>query len=220
MDWASANSIVAPISAGVFAPKSNATRAHIAAALMNYSRQQATPTAPTETDSTPSEGTKVLIAYFSATNNTESIANHLDAILDADLYEIIPEQPYTSANLNYNTDCCANREQNDSSAHPAISGNVENMEQYDVIFLGYPIWREQAPKIICTFLESYDLNGKTIVPFCTSGSSGLASSVRDIRTVLPDVTVLDAVGVQKPGMDTSLSTAQATVETWLGSLEY
>ena len=130
----------------------------------------------------------MLIAYFSATNNTEGIANHLDAILDADLYEIVPETPYTSADLNYNTDCRANREQNDASARPAISGSVDNMEQYDVIFLGYPIWRGQAPKIIYTFLESYDLSGKTIVPFCTSGSSGIGSSATNLRTLASSAT--------------------------------
>ncbi len=116
VDWASVNSIVVPASTGVFAPKSEASRAHIAAALMNYSRsQQTAPTTPAEP--VPSEGTNVLIAYFSATNNTEGIANHLDAILDADLHEITPEQPYTAADLNYNSDCRANDEQNDPSAH-------------------------------------------------------------------------------------------------------
>ena len=107
-------------------------------------------------------GKKILIAYFSATNNTGNIASHLEEILDADLYEIVPETPYTSGDLNYNDSSSrANREQNDASARPAISGGVEDMEQYEVLFLGYPIWWGQAPKIISTFLESYDLSGKT-----------------------------------------------------------
>jgi len=154
---------------------------------------------------------KILIAYFSATNNTEGIANHLDTILDADLYEIVPETPYTSEDLNYNSDCRANREQNDSGARPAITGSVENMEQYDVIFLGYPIWWGQAPKIISTFLESYDFNGKTIVPFCTSGSSPLGSSAENLQELTDSVTWLE--GHRFSGGD-----SQAAVESWVNGL--
>ncbi len=212
VNWASASNIVRPVSNGTFAPKSNATRAQVADTLMNYDRsQQAAPTTPTEPDPAPSEGSKVLIAYFSATNTTGGIANHLDAILDADLYEIVPETPYTSADLNYNTDCRANDEQNDPSARPAISGGVENMEQYDVIFLGYPIWWGQAPKIISTFLESYDLSGKTIVPFCTSGSSGIGSSATNLHSLAGDATWLDG---QRFGGGAS----QAAVESWVNGL--
>ncbi|MCI8438676.1 MAG: hypothetical protein HFF73_04060 [Oscillospiraceae bacterium] len=208
VDWASVNNIVAPASAGVFAPKSNATRAHIAAALMNYSRSQPAPVP----QPAPSEGRKVLIAYFSATNNTEGIANHLDAILDADLYEITPETPYSAADLDYNADCRANREQNDASARPAISGSVENVEQYDVIFLGYPIWWGQAPKIISTFLESYNLSGKTIVPFCTSGSSGIGSSATNLHALTSGATWMD-------GQRFSGGASRSTVEDWVDGLE-
>ena len=130
---------------------------------------------PTPTGETP-ENTdgKVLVAYFSATGHTETIAEYLQTALDADLYEIVPQEPYTADDLDYNTDGCrANREQNDDSARPAISGGVEDMAGYDVVFIGYPIWWGQAPKIVYTFLESYDFSGKTIVPFCTSGGSGM-----------------------------------------------
>lgn len=114
---------------------------------------------------------KTLVAYFSCTNNTKGVAEKLAQAAGADLYEIVPEVPYTSADLNYNSDCRANREQNDDSARPAIAGGVEDWDSYDVVFLGYPIWWGKAPKIIHTLLESYDWTGKTIVPFCTSGSS-------------------------------------------------
>lgn len=114
---------------------------------------------------------KALVAYFSCTNNTKAVAEKLAQAAGADLYEIVPEVPYTSADLNYNSDCRANREQNDPDARPAITGGVERWDSYDVVFLGYPIWWGKAPKIIHTFLESYDWVGKTIVPFCTSGSS-------------------------------------------------
>jgi len=212
VDWSANNNIVRPVSSGTFAPKSRATRAQVADALMNFDRiQQPTTTDPAEPDPAPSEDGRVLIAYFSATNNTESIATHLNTILDADLYEIVPETPYTSADLNYNTDCRANREQNDSSARPAITGSVENMEQYDVIFLGYPIWWGQAPKIISTFLESYDFSGKTIVPFCTSGSSGIGSSATNLHSLASAATWMD-------GQRFSGSASQATVESWVNGL--
>ncbi len=135
----------------------------------------------------------VLVAYFSATNNTEKIANHIKTTLgdQADVYEIMAETPYTSADLNYNTDCRANREQNDASARPAISGSVEDMAKYDVIFLGYPIWWGEAPRIISTFLESYDFSGKTVIPFCTSGSSGLGSSATHLHALASNANWLE-----------------------------
>ena len=119
----------------------------------------------------------ILVAYFSATNNTEGIAQKLAGGLDADLYEIEPEVPYTDEDLNYgDSSTRATQEQNDPDVRPEISGSVENMEQYEIVFLGYPIWWGQAPRIMNTFIESYDFDGKTIVPFCTSGSSGFGSS--------------------------------------------
>ena len=165
--------------------------------------------APGETDDGEK---KILITYFSATNNTEGIANHLAAILDAALYEIVPEETYTSADLDYNTDCRANREQNDANARPAISGSVDNMEQYDVIFLGYPIWWGQAPKIISTFLESYDFSGKTIVPFCTSGSSGIGSSAANLQPLASAAIWLD-------GQRFSGGASEAEVQAWADSLD-
>ena len=129
---------------------------------------------------------RVLVACFSATGNTREVARHLEAVLGADLYEILPEDPYTSEDLDYRSDeCRANLEQNDPAARPAIRGGVDNMGDYDAVFLGYPIWWGQAPKILHTFLESYDFTGKTIVPFCTSGSSGIGSSAENLRPLAP-----------------------------------
>ena len=154
----------------------------------------------------------VLIAYFSATGNTEHIAEHLAGILDADLYEIVPEAPYTSEDLNYsNSDCRANQEQNDPAARPAISGGVENMADYEVIFLGYPIWWGDAPKIVSTFLESYDFHGKTIVPFCTSGSSPIGGSASGLEALTSGATWLD-------GQRFSGSASWETVSQWVDSL--
>lgn len=125
--------------------------------------------------------TKILVVYFSCTGTTEYIAKYVAEILEADIYEIVPESPYTEADLAYYTDGRADQEQNDPDVRPAISGGVENMDEYDTIILGYPIWHGQAPRIISTFLESYDFSGKTIVPFCTSHSSGIGSSADNLH---------------------------------------
>lgn len=126
--------------------------------------------------------TNVLVAYFSATGTTEGVAENIAAGLNADLYEIVPQEPYTDADLNYNDDDSRSTiEMNDPDARPAIFGSVENMEQYDIVFIGYPIWWGEAPRIISTFVESYDFSGKTIVPFCTSGGSGIGSSAEDLE---------------------------------------
>lgn len=138
----------------------------------------------TASDGTTSDydRTNVLVAYFSATGTTEGVAENIAAGLNADLYEIVPQEPYTDADLNYNDDDSRSTiEMNDPNARPAISGSVENMEQYDIVFIGYPIWWGEAPRIISTFVESYDFSGKTIVPFCTSGGSGIGSSAEDLE---------------------------------------
>ena len=109
--------------------------------------------------------TKTLVVYFSCTETTEPLAEYAAEILGADIYEIVPSEPYTDTDLAYYTNGRADKEQNDPKARPEISGNVENMDNYDTIILGYPIWHGQAPKIIYTFLESYNFSGKTIAPF-------------------------------------------------------
>lgn len=132
---------------------------------------------------------KILVAYFSATGNTERIAQKLANGLGADLYKITPQQPYTSSDLNYgNSQSRSTLEMNDPSARPAISGTISNIDQYDLIFIGYPIWWGQAPRIISTFVESYDLSGKTLVAFCTSGVvasvKAMQPCARPLRTLL------------------------------------
>lgn len=210
--WARENGIISGMSGNRFAPKNNATRAQVATILMNYLQDDTVTPAP-DPEPTPDEGGKILVAYFSATGNTENIANHLDAVLDADLYEIVPQEPYTSADLNYSSsNSRAEQEINDPNARPAISGSVENMEDYDVIFLGYPIWWGQAPKVIYTFLESYDLDGKTIVPFCTSASSGMGSSATNMHALAPDANWLS-------GQRFSGSASQSTVANWVDGLD-
>ena len=133
--------------------------------------------------------TKTLVVYFSCTGTTELVAEYITEILGADSYQIVPEDPYTEADLAYYTNGRADQEQNDPNVRPAISGGVENMDEYDTIILGYPIWHGQAPRIISTFLESYDFSGKTIVPFCTSHSSGIGSSADNLHVLCADSTL-------------------------------
>ena len=148
---------------------------------------------PSESDTptpsiTPEPGSaeqgKSLIVYFSCTDTTKKIAEYMQEITGADIYRIEPEVPYTAEDLNYGAASTrATREQNDSSARPAITGKVENMAQYQNVVIAYPIWWGQAPRIISTFLESYDFSGKTIVPVCTSHSSGIGSSATNLHAL-------------------------------------
>ena len=139
-----------------------------------------------EEESTPVEesaaGPHILVAYFSATGTTKGVAENLAEALDADIYEIVPEEPYTTEDLNYNDRTTrATVEQNTPDVRPAIAGSVENMDQYDTVFIGYPIWWGDAPRIVSTFVEHYSFDGKKIVTFCTSGGSGIAASERTLR---------------------------------------
>lgn len=119
---------------------------------------------------------KTLVIYFSCTNTTENIANYIVDETSADTYKIEAAVPYTAEDLAYYTGGRADKEQADESARPQIANLPENLNSYNTIFLGYPIWHGAAPKIIYTFLESYDFTGKTIIPFCTSHSSNIGSS--------------------------------------------
>lgn len=165
------------------------------------------------TDNQDVQDHKVLVAYFSATGTTKGVAEHIANGLNADIYEIVPEDPYTDADLNYNDNNSRTTiEMNDPNARPAISGSVENMEQYDIIFVGYPIWWGEAPRIVSTFMESYDFSGKTIVPFCTSGGSGIGSSASNLERLTSGATWLD--GRRLNGSD-----SQDTVMEWVNGLD-
>ena len=120
---------------------------------------------------------KKLVAYFSASGVTAKVADMLADAVGADIYEIRPEVPYSKADLNWmNKKSRSSVEMNDKSFRPAIADTDAKIDQYDTIFLGFPIWWYVAPTIINTFLESYDLTGKTIVPFATSGGSGMGKT--------------------------------------------
>ena len=125
---------------------------------------------------------KTLVAYFSATGTTAQAAKLLAKAAGADLYEIRPAVPYTKADLNWMDDKSrSSLEMHDPSSRPAIAGRAENMDAYDRIFLGFPIWWYVAPALINSFLESYDFSGKTIILFATSGGSGFGKTVEGLK---------------------------------------
>lgn len=135
---------------------------------------------------------KTLVAYFSASGITAKTANTLATTIGADLYEIKPEVPYTSADLNWmDKNSRSTVEMKDKASRPAVSGKLANMADYDTVFVGFPIWWYVAPTIINTFLESYDLTGKTIVPFATSGGSGMGKTNDALKDSCPDSKLLD-----------------------------
>lgn len=137
---------------------------------------------------------KTLVVYFSCTGNTKSVSEKIAQLTEADLYEIVPERPYTDDDLDYNNDDCrANKEMNDDSARPEIGSEEIDLSGYDTVYIGYPIWWGTMPKIINTFLDFYDFSGKIIMPFCTSGSSGIAQSVSDIKNEEPDADVREGL---------------------------
>lgn len=166
-----------------------------------------------ETETPETQGSKVLVAYFSATGTTKGVAEHIANGLNAEIYEIIPEEPYTDADLDYSDNNSRSTiEMNDASSRPAISGSVENIEQYDIVFIGYPIWWGEAPRIVSTFVESYDFSGKTVVPFCTSGGSGVGSSATNLEQLTSGAAWME--GKRLNGGD-----SQDTVMEWVSGLD-
>lgn len=153
---------------------------------------------------------KVAIVYFSATGTTEKVAKYIKNTTNGDLIEIVPEEEYTSSDLNYgNNNSRANKEQNDSSARPKISNDID-VSNYDTIYLGYPIWWGDVPKIILTFLDSHDLSGKTVIPFCTSHSSGMSGSLSTLKNYNKNINWLDG---KRFG-----SASESEVSAWLSSI--
>ena len=130
---------------------------------------------------------KVLVAYFSCSGVTAKVAKTLAEMANADIFEIKPEVPYTKADLNWNDrNSRSSIEMNDQSIRPAIAEKLSNMADYVVVFVGFPIWWYIAPTIINTFLESYNFAGKTIVPFATSGGSGMGKTDDVLHAICPD----------------------------------
>ena len=158
------------------------------------------------------ESSKVLVVIFSRTGHTKPLAEYIAEDLNADLYEIEAKVPYTDDDIKYYTNCRADREQNDPSARPEIAGELPDVTGYDTVFIGYPIWHGQAPKIIYTFLEGVDLSGKTIIPFCTSHSSPLGTSAENLHPLAPDAAWME-------GRRFAIGTTAGEISEWVKSLD-
>ena len=137
--------------------------------------------AETDNETAAAEDSGTLVVYFSVTGNTKGVAEKIADITGADVYEIKAAEEYTSEDIDYNeSDSRATREQNDSSARPEIGSDEVSLEGYTTIYIGYPIWWGQEPRIMDTFVESYDFDGITVIPFCTSGSSDIGESGQNL----------------------------------------
>ena len=140
---------------------------------------------------------KVLVVYFSATGTTKGVAERIAAVTGGDLYEIVPAEPYSAADLDWNDKTSrTTKEQNDSSIRPAIGSNVVSLDGYSTVFIGYPIWWGEEPRIMDTFVESYNFSGKTMIPFCTSGGSGIGRSGKNLEENAKSGTWLDGKRLQ------------------------
>ena len=151
---------------------------------------------------------KSLVAYFSASGVTKKVAERLNEVVQGNLFEIVPEQPYTSADLNWtNPKSRSSVEMNDKSFRPAVKEKISDMGEYDIIYLGFPIWWYVAPTIINTFLESYDLAGKTVVPFATSGGSGMGRTNTELEQSCKGARL-------KEGKRFNINVKEAELKTW------
>ena len=162
--------------------------------------------------STPAEtGANALVVYFSWSGNTENVAKAIQSQTDSDIFEIVPATPYSD---DYNTVLDVAREEPRSNARPAISGSIENIEQYDVIYVGFPNWWGDMPMILYTFFDTYDLSGKTVALFCTSGGIGLSGTVNEVKSLEPNATVTQGLHIGSG----SSSNPDNAVSEWLNAL--
>ena len=155
--------------------------------------------APSEEASAPSgssapdkTGSNALVVYFSRSGSTKNVAEAIQTQTDADIFEIIPAEPYSD---DYDTVLNLAQEEQRDNARPAISRSIENLEQYDIIYVGYPIWWGDMPMILYTFFDTYDLSGKTVALFCTSGGSGRSGTVDTVKSLEPSAEVTDGLHI-------------------------
>ena len=208
VDWARANGIVNGVEDNRFLPQSSATRAQVATILRNYltMEEAGEPEAPA--------GSRVLVAYFSATGNTEAVAGYIAQATGGDLFEITPADPYTVDDLNWtdeNSRVVYEYENPDERDTELASDTPDGWEDYDVIFLGYPIWWYDAAWPVDGFVEANDFTGKTVIPFCTSSSSGLGESGSRLAE-------LAGAGDWLEGQRFPSGASQADVEAWVDGL--
>lgn len=154
---------------------------------------------------------KVLVAYYSATGTTENVAKEIASATNGALFEIKPEKEYTSEDLNWHdSNSKSSVEMNDMSSRPAIKNGRVNLDSIETVFIGYPIWWDQAPRVVNTFIESNNLKGKRIITFCTSGGSSIDGSTRTLRATYPDLEIVQGKCLN--------GTSESDVETWIKTL--
>ena len=210
VDWARANGIVNGRENNTFDPQGNATRAEVATILRGYLTMGA-PEEPTA----PDEENNALVVYFSATGNTEAAAGYIADATGADLFEITPAEPYTSDDLNWtdpDSRVVYEYENPDARDIALATDTPENWEDYDTVFLGYPIWWGIAAWPVSSFVEANDFTGKTVIPFCTSSSSGLGES----GTLLEQAA---GTGEWLEGQRFSGGVSEETVAAWVSELD-
>ena len=156
---------------------------------------------------------KTLVAYFSATGTTKAAAEKLANVTGGELFEIVPEQPYTAADLDWtNKQSRSTLEMKDAKSRPAVKSKVDDMSKYDVIYVGFPIWWYIAPTIINTFLEQYDFSGKVIVPFFTSGGSEAGETVKHLQPSAPNAKILPAENLTGDN--------ESNIKKWVDGLKF
>lgn len=160
---------------------------------------------------TPQQTSNALVVYFSWSGNTQNVADAIAGQTGAQLFEIVPRKAYTD---DYNALLDIAAQEKENRARPEIAGVIDDIEKYDVIYVGYPNWWSDMPMILYTFFDSYDFSGKTIAPFCTSGGSGLSNTVNSIRELEPGANVLDGLHIN----GSSASNPDDAVSGWLDSL--
>lgn len=156
------------------------------------------------------DGSSALVAYFSWSGNTESVAKEIQAQTGADIFRIVPAEPYTD---DYDTLLDIAQEEQAADARPEIADTVEDFQQYDVVYLGYPNWWGDMPMILYTFLDEYDFSGKTIAPFVTSGGSGFSGTIGTIESMEPNAAVTEGLSL---GSSEAAEPADA-VSSWLAA---
>lgn len=160
---------------------------------------------PTET------GSKSLVVYFSWSGNTRSVAGSIASRTNSDVFEIVPAEPYSD---DYDTVVDLAQEEQKNNVHPEIVGSIDDIEQYDVVYVGYPNWWGDMPMVLYTFFDTYDLSGKTVAPFCTSGGSGLSNTVNEIKELEPNATVTEGLHIGS----SSASNPDNAVNEWLAEI--
>ncbi|WP_195269542.1 flavodoxin [Eubacterium sp. 1001713B170207_170306_E7] len=175
----------------------------------NTAESTPSPSASSQEQADADGGSRVLIAYFTQTGNTEAVANKIAGLTGGTLFQVETAEAYPE---DYDALTDRAQQEQDENARPALSTHVNNMGSYDIVFVGYPIWWGTMPMAMSTFLEEYDFSGKTVIPFCTHGGSALGSSEQDMAALIPGADLRGGLAVRSGEADTSDSAVQSFIQ--------